>query len=114
VNANSIIGIDVQGETKEIDIRGNYVDVEDDIVVGSATFFGSLVIGENADDKGTNSTIRVAGNLLFPKITIQNKVIVRRNLRMMEQSTPTISTGIPSDETHSKIRRTSGGCLFSQ
>jgi hypothetical protein len=107
-NANSIIGINVHGDTKQVDITGNYVDL-----AGSRdriSVYDSLLIGENTDDQGANSTIKITNNVLYPALSNGKE---RRNLRIVDTSV----SGVSKDSSHFSTQRSvtaNGGCPYSR
>jgi hypothetical protein len=91
-----VIGIDVQGDSKGIGIKGNRVDLEPGDLNNVLDAYIALVIGENADDAGAGSTIIVENNVFAQEYQIQNtngnRRHIRMNRRIMEQFGKTTSS----------------------
>jgi hypothetical protein len=78
INANSIIGIDIRGDTELVEIIRNDVDETDAGVIKPV--YSSLVIGKHVDSGGANTTIRIARNRLIPPPTIHENYERHRNM----------------------------------
>jgi hypothetical protein len=103
-HANNIIGIDLQGDVKGVDITLNVVDLHDQSVASSGQggkIYSALVVGQNADDAGKSSTIKISGNQFMQKEDLQNKKVNFRKLRAAPH---------PVDY---KMQKGGGGCPFA-
>ena len=82
MHGNFVVGIDIQGDTEGLEIIGNTINLNDTVADNSMDKFVALIVGENADAGGLNSTIFIANNLFAHEQLIQNTMTSRnRNLR---------------------------------
>jgi hypothetical protein len=71
-NATYVIGIDVQGDAKGFEIVGNFIDLKASATFDLSDVYNALIIGQNADDGGTSSTIVLNDNTFAQEYIIQN------------------------------------------
>jgi len=76
-NANVIIGIDVQGDSKDVDIAGNTVNLDTDIGQVSGDQYVALRVRENVDGDGKDA-INIGNSNDFQQEAV---ILNRRNLR---------------------------------
>jgi hypothetical protein len=77
-NANVIIGIDVQGDSKATDIKGNFVDLKRDVGKSTDDQYIALRVREFADGTGADA-ISVQKNFLVQEAQLMNDFFIRRH-----------------------------------
>lgn len=110
-NAKHVTGIDIQGDAKGIKIEENFIHIMRNSN-DKSTVFKSLIVGENADDRGAGSTIIIDGNMFFQPQYIQNMTPTRRQLRITPLANESRER---NDGFHHGHHRMKGGvgCPFS-
>ena len=87
-NANVIVGIDVQGDSKATDIGGNVVDLAQGVGTSPNDPFIALRVREFADGQGADAIQVQNNNILAQETVIENDFFVRhkRHLMLAHQS----------------------------